>query len=488
MDSALHQRIDVAVGEFQATVHQRASKIDPTAPGVLLDLERTLFAGLMKLGTALVLAFLEAFHRRTEWVKGCQERAKTPGQRLLGWRCTRVYDLFGGRQRVRTPYVGVDRRHQPGRRRKPGRRGPSGSGGYPVLATLGCRVNATPALLGEAASQLAWGPTEKAALSRLSARGIRLDNSTLRRMVYTLADQAQATRTAALQAGRLPPGVEGESLAGKRAVICFDAGRVRTRTRRRGRRRKNRYRGFDRPWRAPRLLVIYPIDEKGQPQRSALPLYEGVLTSAQELFTLMQAYLAALHASEAQLLIFLANGAVEHWQRVADLQAGLGLDPTRVVEVLDWAHAVEHLATAAEACATWTSQERSRWLKKQRQRLRQGQLAAVLDALQRLCRGRRAPTLRREIAFFQQHAGRMRYDAFRKAGIPIGSGAVESGLRRVVNLRMKGPSIFWIPENVQRMLYLRCQLLSGRWETFLRALLCPGREANRVPTEETSSL
>ena len=486
MDSALHQRIAEVIAEFAEAVHQQASKIDPTTPGVLPDLERTLFGLLMKLGAALVQTFLEAFHRRAEFVDACQEQANTPGRRLLGWRFTKVYDLFGGRHKVRTPYVGVDRRHKQGRRRKRGRRGKRGSGGYPVLEALGCLANATLALLSEAASQLAWGPSEEAALARLAARGIWLDASTLRRMAYTLSDTAQAARTAALEAGRPPPGIEGESLAGKRVVICFDGGRVRTRTQRRGRRRNNGHRGYSRPWKAPRLLVIYAIDTKGRKTQHDLPIYDGVLTSAEKLFALVTAYLTALQASEATQVIFIADGAPEHWHGVAALREALGLEPARVVEVLDWAHAVEHLTKVADACASWTEQERARWLRKQRKRLKQGQLSKVLAALGTLCRGRRSQTLRREIAFFQQHAHRMPYDVFRKAGIPIGSGAVESALRRVVNLRMKGPGIFWTPKNAQRMLYLRCVLLSGRWESVLRTVVWPGEEGKQTSEEETS--
>ena len=485
MDTLLHQRIDEVVTEFQQAVHREASALDPSGSGVLLTLERTLFGLVMALGASLVQAFLDAIHRDTEFVAGCQADARTPGRRLLGWRWTRVYDLFGGRHRFRTPYVGPDRRHSPGRRRKKGRRGKRGSGSYPVLDALGCLANATPALLSEVASQLAWGPSEEAALGRLSARGIPLDGSTLRRMAYTLSDRAQAARTAALEAGRPPPGMEQESLAGRRVVVCFDGGRVRTRISRPGRPRSNGHRGYDRPWRTPRLLVIYTLDGKGRKQRHELPIYDGVLTSAEKLFDLVIGYLNALQASEAKLLIFLADGAPEHWQGVTQLREALGLDPARVVEVYDWAHAVEHLTKVADACASWTKKERTRWLKKQRKRLKQGQLSAVLDALKTLCRGRRSQTLRREIAFFQQHAHRMRYDVFRKTGIPLGSGAVESGLRRIVNLRMKGPGIFWTPKNAQRMFYLRCLLLSGRWEAVLSALLFP-KEEFQQPQQELS--
>ena len=51
--------------------------------------------------------------------------------------------------------------------------------------------------------------------------------------------------------------------------------------------------------------------------------------------------------------------------------------------------------------------------------------------------------------------------------MPLGSGAIESAIRRVINLRLKGNSISWKKENAEGMLVLRCLVLSKRWdETF----------------------
>jgi len=45
--------------------------------------------------------------------------------------------------------------------------------------------------------------------------------------------------------------------------------------------------------------------------------------------------------------------------------------------------------------------------------------------------------------------------SFRRRRLPVGSGAIESAIRRVINLRMKGNSIFWKQENAEGMLLLR---------------------------------
>ena len=66
-------------------------------------------------------------------------------------------------------------------------------------------------------------------------------------------------------------------------------------------------------------------------------------------------------------------------------------------------------------------------------------------------------------------------------GVPLGSGAMESAIRRVVNLRLKGAAIFWRGENAERMLHLRCYLKAGRWDEIMHRVL------TRLPATESLS-
>ena len=57
----------------------------------------------------------------------------------------------------------------------------------------------------------------------------------------------------------------------------------------------------------------------------------------------------------------------------------------------------------------------------------------------------------------------MKYNSIAQLGLPLGSGAIESAVRRVVNLRIKGPGIFWMKENAEAILLLRSYYKAGRW-------------------------
>jgi hypothetical protein len=52
----------------------------------------------------------------------------------------------------------------------------------------------------------------------------------------------------------------------------------------------------------------------------------------------------------------------------------------------------------------------------------------------------------------------------RRRGLPQGSGAIESAIRRVINLRLKGPGLMWHEDNAEGALALRAAAVSERWE------------------------
>ena len=48
--------------------------------------------------------------------------------------------------------------------------------------------------------------------------------------------------------------------------------------------------------------------------------------------------------------------------------------------------------------------------------------------------------------------------------MPMGSGSMESAVRRVINLRLKGPGIFWHEEHAEQMFLLRAYYKSNHWQ------------------------
>lgn len=180
-------------------------------------------------------------------------------------------------------------------------------------------------------------------------------------------------------------------------------------------------------------------------------------------------------------------------------QGFVDLHRSDAVRVLDFAHALEHLGTVAQAVYGPGTPAGSEWLGRQAHRLRTGQAAVVLTALTDLAAAQPAPEVRTVLA--QTHAylavrqAQLRYDAFLAAGYPIGSGCVESANKLVVEARLKGAGMHWARTNVNPLLALRTLLANDRWAEawpVLWARLChpprdPGPGAISTPAVPLST-
>ncbi len=73
-----------------------------------------------------------------------------------------------------------------------------------------------------------------------------------------------------------------------------------------------------------------------------------------------------------------------------------------------------------------------------------------------------ATVLQRERQYFRTNQARMDYPTFRQQGLPLGSGAVESAGRHLVQLRMKRAGAHWSDDGGQAVLNVHCRLTSHR--------------------------
>jgi hypothetical protein len=169
----------------------------------------------------------------------------------------------------------------------------------------------------------------------------------------------------------------------------------------------------------------------------------------------------------AQQLVCVNDGAAWIW-------ALMFICFARRVEVLDWWHAVERLWTLASSRLA-TDSAVAGWVATQKRHLLNDELRQVLHAVRLLYpKGMSLPEgARQAVGYLFANRWRMRYGSFRQAGYPIGSGAVESACKVVVQQRMKQAGMRWSRQGAQAMLALRCALLSDRWHETIAALTPP---------------
>ncbi len=246
-------------------------------------------------------------------------------------------------------------------------------------------------------------------------------------------------------------------------VVSVDGGRIRLKETKRGQKTakgRARYRGA---WREPKLFILYVVDADGKIEHSFMPIMDAIIRGPDALFKLLRSYLEQVGITEADQVLFVADGARWIWNRISAHVHSLGLKSEQVYELIDFYHAVDHLGKVAGLRKSWTARQRKLWVRKHRRLLIQGQVDEVIEAVKEVCRGRNSKGIRTERDYFVRNLSRMAYARVRALKLPIGSGSVESAIRRVVNLRLKGPCIFWCRDNAEAILLLRCYWKAGRW-------------------------
>jgi hypothetical protein len=354
------------------------------------------------------------------------------------------------------------------------------AGLFPELAALGIALGCTPALMETVARTVVMSPSLALAQRELAQQGLRLDKKAVRRIAVQCGEQLLALRRRELlkwREGDLPA---GDELAGQWVAVQIDGGRLRTRKtkaspkkRTKAKRTKAKRQKFDTPWREPKLLVIYTFNRQGKMiSKQRQPLIEGTLLGPDHLAELVAFHLHRLGAARAQQVVFVSDGAPWIWDRIDWIVQCAKIKTHRVTQVLDFCHAAHHISLGLEALG-YTGSERQQLYHQLRQQLKAGQWDSVWAQLLALAGNASDDSaVWTEMDYLLKHgeAGRLDYRRFRRRGIPCGSGAIESTIRRVINLRFKSNGMFWREENAEALFAVRGLWLSGRWDETLKRM------------------
>lgn len=141
-------------------------------------------------------------------------------------------------------------------------------------------------------------------------------------------------------------------------------------------------------------------------------------------------------------------------------------------KIVDFHHAIEHLALASDALFGKGSDAAKSWTARHRHTLLEHDDGPrrVIRAIDRALAKRRISraacaevTTQRQ--FFANNATRMNYASFRARGLPIGSGPVEAAGKTLVKLRLCRSGMRWTRPGGQRILNVRTTIKSDRWNS-----------------------
>ena len=165
----------------------------------------------------------------------------------------------------------------------------------------------------------------------------------------------------------------------------------------------------------------------------------------------------------AEEVVVLSDGAPWIWTVCEEILPG-----RKTTFILDLCHALEYASAAVQA-VTPDKGKQEAWMDWIRKQLDAGRAERVVAALKR---HRRFEAVAACIRYYEANMDRMRYDLYRRRGLPVGSGIVESACKRIVGSRLKGAGRRWSKAGANAVLAIRCCLENRRWPDFLDWRAC----------------
>lgn len=258
--------------------------------------------------------------------------------------------------------------------------------------------------------------------------GVRVRSDLERRTTEGMGAVAEATRQAAITAwrqGQAPPAPEGVTLV----VVAVDGVRAPL---------------LD-GWHEMKVGRVAPLGpglrHHADSGRTHLALGPSVCCAGLETAEPCWYRVAAVAGGDGlgqatHTVVVRGDGADWIWRRAAQFVGGPGRE---VVELVDIYHAYEHLWTVGNAVFGRDTLPARVWVERLKDRLYEEGVAPVRAALDAL-----APTTEAAVeevrtvrGYFTDHAARMDYPAFAARHFPIGSGAIESMCKMLIEEREK---------------------------------------------------
>ena len=133
-------------------------------------------------------------------------------------------------------------------------------------------------------------------------------------------------------------------------------------------------------------------------------------------------------------------------------------------QIADRYHVKERLSNLAKALYGPGSEAAQAWTRRRYEELDSGRLTDLLRAVRH--HADRHEEARKCFQYLHHNRERMRYAKFEAEGLCTSSGVIEAGCKNVIGARLKRAGMHWTVRGANRIIALRCSILSGRFQDF----------------------
>jgi len=220
-------------------------------------------------------------------------------------------------------------------------------------------------------------------------------------------------------------------------------------------------------WKECKTFMLFELEKISEEERKLKnKFYYSTMKDINEIKRQLKYHMERYCGKEEVKIVCIGDGAKWIWNIMAELFPK-GDYPSGIIEIVDWYHAKEKIVEIKNEIFGDTKKGKE-FLEECESFLAKGNVEVVEQLLEQL-KDKQELRSRKEfidekLKYFMNNKEKMRYEMYKEKGLCIGSGAIESANKYVVQRRLKQAGMKWDEENANYMAHLRAEYINGEFE------------------------
>ena len=220
-------------------------------------------------------------------------------------------------------------------------------------------------------------------------------------------------------------------------------------------------------WKECKTFMLFELDKISEDKhRLKNKFYYSTMKSVGEIKRQLKHHIEKYCGGGEVKIVCIADGAKWIWNSMEELFPKR-IYPSGIVEIVDWYHAIEKIGDIKKEIFR-DEEAGNRFYEHCKENLKRGNIEVIEQTLEEL-RDKQTLQERKEfvdgnLKYFMNNKEKMRYEKFREQGLCIGSGAIESANKYVVQRRLKLPGMKWNEDNANYMVHLRAEYINKQMD------------------------
>lgn len=220
-------------------------------------------------------------------------------------------------------------------------------------------------------------------------------------------------------------------------------------------------------WKECKTFMLFEMEKVSEDEhRLKNKFYYSTMKEVGEIKRQLKYHLERYCGSQEVRIACIGDGAKWIWN-MADELFPKDMFNCGIIEIVDWYHAKEKLVQIRTEIFG-DAEAGAKFLEECESYLAKGNIEVIEQLLEQLRNNQaldgKKQFVDEKLRYFINNKERMRFEKFKGEGLCIGSGAIESANKYVVQRRLKQAGMKWNEENANYMVHLRAEYINGEFD------------------------